>query len=462
MTDTFSSTMGGQPWYAWEWLYDAAAAGFHQAGGLQGVIFLTALLLALTFAALYRVALGCGSGAVVGLALSLLGMAASMVHFLARPHVVSWALGLFWIWSLEASAHAPDLTRRKGKLFLLPIIMLLWVNVHGGFVLGLLLIGIYLVADLGRRFWRCAGEEGEPSRAGPLALALAGCVAATFCNPYGYKLHRHIAGYLFNRFLMDHIQEFQSPDFHSASQKCFLVLLLLAIATLATSRFHLSLRHLLLVFFAVSSALYATRNLPFSSMLLVIVLAPALSRAVRQAAIGKNRGAGFAGRVQGFSERMERIERGLRGHLWPIMAVLILGWACLHQGRIGKWQALRPAFSESNLPLRATDMLIRQGIRGPVFCPDSWGGYVIYRLYPAVKVVVDDRHDLYGEEFLRRYLTVLRAEPGWDGYLGQWNPEVLLLPASSSLAAAAGRDEAWKNIYQDSVAAVFVRAEPGG
>ena len=83
--------------------------------------------------------------------------------------------------------------------------------------------------------------------------------------------------YLSNRFLMDHIDEFQSPNFHGIAQKCFLVLLLITLAALAIRGRDLRMSEGLTVLFAVYAGLYASRNIPVSAVLLVMVVGPLLS-----------------------------------------------------------------------------------------------------------------------------------------------------------------------------------------
>ena len=82
---------------------------------------------------------------------------------------------------------------------------------------------------------------------------------------------------------------------------------------------------------------------------------------------------------------------------------------------------------------------------------------MIYRLYPRTRVVVDDRHDLYGAEFFKSYLKLMRAEPGWDDFLRAYSPECVLLPVDAPLASLLVRTGEWKAIYQDEVAIAFVR-----
>ena len=89
--DSFSSTMQGKPWFAWEWLYDVMAGRLDEWAGLNGVVWFTAVVIAGVFAGLF-LPLRRGTNVFVALALLLLAASGSMIHALARPHVVSWLL----------------------------------------------------------------------------------------------------------------------------------------------------------------------------------------------------------------------------------------------------------------------------------------------------------------------------------------------------------------------------------
>src|SRR5580693_7144295 len=249
--DPFSATMSGRVWFAWEWLYDALVGWLESAAGLNGVVLFTALVIATVFAWTFRLLLRRGTNMLVALVLVLLAASAAMIHFLARPHVVSWLFTVAWFWILDSSdescwtsgseslAASETNPRRGWVLWLLPPLMLVWVNVHGGFLLGFVLLGIYWCSAAWQWF-RLKEDRFDDAlrriRAGWLvrALTLTGIVSglATLVNPYGFRLHVHIYRYLANRFLMDHIDEFQSPNFHYVAQKCFAALLLLTLVGL--------------------------------------------------------------------------------------------------------------------------------------------------------------------------------------------------------------------------------------
>jgi hypothetical protein len=485
--DPFSSVsaaMSARPWFAWEWLYDVIVGWLESAAGLNGVVLFTGLVIAVVFSWTFRLLLRRGTNILVAVTLLLLAASASMIHFLARPHVVTWLFTVAWFWILESSeiscfasdfesSAASEASPRRGwMLWLLPPLMLVWVNVHGGFLLGFVLLGIYWCSAAWQWF-RLKEDRFDDAlrkiRAGRLvrALTLTGIVSAmaTLVNPYGLRLHVHIYRYLTNRFLMDHIDEFQSPNFHYVAQKCFAALLLLALVGLVVKSREagqVCLSQALLVLFAVYSGLYASRNIPVSSLLLIVVIGPWLSEAMarlEQRRLAHQRSAARGLASIRFLQRMQAIEFSLRGHLWPVAMVVFTGWIAAHGGGLGTTHLMDAHFDAKRFPVAAVnyleDYLETQGVAGPLASPDYWGGYLIYRLYPRVRMVVDDRHDFYGEEFLKSYLMMVRVEPGWEDFLRQHQVHCVVVAKDSALANILGETAGWRAVYSDDVAIAF-------
>jgi hypothetical protein len=451
--DPFSSSMGATPWFAWEWLYDLVVGVLERALGLNGVVWFTSVVIATVFALLFRLLMKGGTNVVVALVLVLLALAASMIHFLARPHVLSWLFTLIWFWILDASERGSSNgrgDRGQSWLWALPLLMLVWVNVHGGFLLGFALLGIFWMGAVWR--WLRAKDDrieqafekiatGKRSR-GLMWVGLLSA-AASLVNPYGWKLHSHIASYLSNHFLMDHIEEFQSPNFHGAAQRCFVGLVLIILATLAAWGSELRMSQALTVLFAVYSGLYASRNIPISSLLLVMVVGPLVPSTAL---------------AQGFSRKMADIQSGLRGHLWPIVAIVVTLWIAANAGRAGSTEVMDAHFDPKRMPVDAVTYLETHEVPGPALSPDYWGGYLIYRLYPKQRVVADDRHDFYGEAFFKSYLKMVHVEPGWQDFLREHEVSCLLLPRDAALTNILLETRDWKPIYADSLAIAFIRS----
>ncbi len=452
--DSFSATMGARPWFAWEWLYDLAVGQLEATLGLNGVVWLTAVLIAGVFGWMFRLLVARGANMLVALALVLLALSASMIHFLARPHVVSWLFTLAWFWILDSSERDSFCAQdEQGMrwLWALPLLMLVWVNVHGGFLVGFVLWGSFLLSALWTWFGAKPGRIEEllqkraaANRVRNLAWVGLLSAAASLVNPYGWKLHSHIYTYLSSRFLMDHIDEFQSPNFHGVAQRCFLVLLLVALAVLTVRGREVRMSEGLTVLFAVYAGLYASRNIPVSSILLVMVVGPLVPA---------------AGLARGFFQRMGVVEAELRGHLWPVLGIVVTFAIAVNGGRLGSSHRMDAHFDAKRMPVEAVNYLETHEPQGPVLSLDSWGGYLIYRLYPKTQVVVDDRHDLYGEDFLKSYLKMVRVEPGWEDFLREHASSCVLLPAHAPLTLVLTQSGAWKVIYADDVAVIFVRSK---
>jgi hypothetical protein len=191
----------------------------------------------------------------------------------------------------------------------------------------------------------------------------------------------------------------------------------------------------------VYAGLSASRNIPVSSILLVMIVAPLVP-----AKLG-----------QGFLRRMFAVEAGQRGHAWPVLAIVLTLLITVNGGRIGSNQWMDGHFGSKRMPVDAVNYIEQHDIKGPVLSPDYWGGYLIYRLYPKEKVVVDDRHDLYGEEFFKSYLKMMHGERGWDEFLRAHDASYALLPRDAAVASLLATAQGWKSIYSDDVAVVFVR-----
>jgi len=455
--DPFSATMSGHTWYAWEWLYDIFIAGVHHWLGLNGVVFVTAAVMAVTFVLVFRLAVRRGGSLTIVLVMLVLSLAASAVHFLARPHVFSWLFTVIWLELLDSAAE-PNSEHRR--VYFLPLLMLLWVNVHGGFVFGFALLAVYILAAGIEYFSSPEQRErirGWLKRLGVVSLL---SVLASFVNPYGYKLHLHIYHYLSDKFLMNQVSEFRSPDFHGAAQQCFAVLLLVTITPVASAGRRQPPARLLVILLAAYSGLYASRNLPVSAILLTLTVAPMLSNTVAKA-VGNDKVAprlrAALSRLQNFDARMAKLELDLQGHAWLIIAFVVGVWACMNDGRVGSARLLNAYFDDKRFPVEATEVIIRDDNREPIFCPDQWGGYLIYTLYPRTKVLVDDRHDLYGDQFFKDYLKIVYVQEDWSKILDERHVKWILVQKDSSLGTMLKQTAGWRLIHADDTAVLFHR-----
>jgi hypothetical protein len=452
-TDSFSYTMAGQPWYAWEWLYDAVIAAIHHVAGLNGVVLFTAVVLAGTFALLFRFVLRRSGSFAVAVALTLLAGAAAQIHMLARPHVLSWLFTLLWVEVLYRFEEG-----KRSALLWLPPLMLLWVNVHGGFILGLVLLALFGCA----RIWDYLSAPGARNRQliVDLAMVFCACLAVTLLTPYGYKLHVHVYQFLSNGFLMNSINEFMSPNFHASGYGYFESFIWLSVLGVVLARDRVTKTDVFLLLFSIHAGLYAARNIPISALLMSLSMGP-LWAGVISSRPGQRADPRWLGSLRGsvhdISEDMAGMERQFRGHALAIVVLAASVAIALNGGRAFSAQIVSAHFDENIFPVKATEFIAGKGIHDHLFNPDDWSGYLIYKLYPGTKLYFDDRFDFYGEAYLKDYMKATNGTWQWRETLDKYQVKWVLVAAGSPLSSVLKESKDWRVEYDDGLAIVFAR-----
>jgi len=450
--DIFSFTRSGQPWFAWEWLWDVLFGWLHRQAGMAAVVLGSSLVLALTYALLFRLARR-GSHALIALAMTLVAAAASAGHWLARPHLFTMLFTVVFLSVLERVERQPGSYRR---LCLLPLLMVLWTNLHGGFFVGIILICAYAAGELAVLLR--ASEDGQRrqalGRARLYLLTAAGCAVATFVNPYFYRLHAHIFTYLADGFYRHNVMEFQSLNFQTG-QAVYIEILLAAGAAAAFWRLRRGNFTWPLLFAAWAHlALYSTRNVEIFVLLAAAPAAELLSEVLRRAPGWRVAGWLRLGLESfgDFTRECDAFDDGPRWHVSSCAAILVLA-AFTYAPQPPP--ACRAAYNPKAFPVRAADQMEKAGLFGGVFTEDLWGGYLIYRQYPRGRVFIDGRSDFYGPEFGGKYIQAMNAQAGWEHYLGRYGVQTVLLPPDVPLACLLRQSSAWHLVYDDGVAQIF-------
>ena len=272
----FSFTLVPRAWCDWEWLSDLVYALLYRIHGLSAVVTIHLFLLCLASVIVFRTA-RLHAGRTIAFAVACLVMATTTIHWLARPHLFTWLLVALFAFLPERA----EVTGNSRSLVALPLLMILWVNLHPGFVAGLLVLGVWSASSLLR--WWFADNAGDTARrkgrAVWICLAPAACLAATLANPYFWRLDAHIVSYLFSSTsVTSHIAEWLSPDFHNSRLDCFELLLPLAGAAGLWQGLRGHFAHCALVFGWMHLALVSVRNVPLFAIVCAAPLAAAGER----------------------------------------------------------------------------------------------------------------------------------------------------------------------------------------
>jgi len=430
--DSFSHTMAGAPWVDFEWLYEAALATIYGLGGAAAIITANAILSGVTGWLVYSTL----RTKQVSPILAALGVGLSIVDLVpyadVRPNMMGALLVAAFLYVLEC-AWARRSWRRL--LWLLPL-QLLWVNVHGSFIQGLALCGLYGLAAL----WERLSGDAGPFATVPLkqlALGFAGLMSALaaicLANPQGLGLVRFVIGASQLKVNHDFNGEWAAPNFHAAYALPLLATVLLTIVlSICFSRGRLAKREALLLVAAVAAALTSNQFGPFYAVAAAPLAASMLARVIQRP--------------------LDLRPSLLHGALFGAVLLGMVGISA---------RSLQPAAYQDALanayPVQAVQYIEQHNLQGPLWNEFNWGSYLLGAL-PRLPVFIDGRTEMYGDAFFKQYRDVeegaVRPEPTLD----TWNINVVLIPVKSPLATVLREGAAWNEVYDDDQAAIFTRA----
>lgn len=431
--DPFSFTAAGSHWIAHEWLSDLLMYGIEGSVGYWANVILFAALALGAILIMHRLLLRMGVSPRVALGLAVLGGTMSLPGWTVRPQAFSWLFTAIFLYTLYLRRIDSRTT-----LWHLPLLMLLWANLHAGYVIGLLLLGLWLAATAAERvIWHQRHDLRVP------ALVFAASFAATAVNPNGLALLTYPFTYLApgnasERF----IAEWQSPDFHSPAHWPLAVgIVALALVGLRGRGRNLFGPSLAIVFTLM--ALMSTRHQPLFALVLMPVMGEVLRERWRWA------------RQEAASPPAPRGSLALN---WSTLALAALALA-LFIGRSPRLQLRSSPLTTGvfDYPTAGANFIRDNYPNARMFNTYHWGGYLINALYPKQRVFIDGRADMYGDSLMEQYTRVARLQPGWRDVLTQYDVDLVITEKDSPLAAVLAEAADWNLAFSGPVEAVFVR-----
>ena len=418
-TDIYSFTMRGQPWISTQWLAQVMLAKAYALAGWSGPVALAAGAIAATFAALMNW-LSRRLSAIAALVFVAATLALTAPHLLARPHVLAMPVMVLWVGGLIAAAD-----RRAAPSFQLLPLMALWVNLHGGFVLGLMLI-----APIGLdAIW-----SAEPSYRKSLILrwaAFAGAaLAASCCTPYGWNSLLASSKILALGVALPLITEWRPADFGSLGT--FEICLLLGIAFSLLRGIRLPPTRILLLLGLLHMALAQVRAVEILALLAPMILAVPL-----------------AGQIGGHAPVISAAASPMRGAGLAAVA-LALAVATYLYASVDRFA---PDARQS--PVGAVAELKKLNLTR-VFNDYDFGGYLIA---VGVAPFIDGRTELYGEKFFvdHNAASGLLEPENLFRLLDQYHIEATLMRTQSAATKLLDHVDGWQKVYADDIATIHVR-----
>lgn len=435
--DIFSHTALGKSWTAHEWLSEIIMAGIHQHAGLIGIGVFFCLVASLSFWLLFRIVSSATNDWIAILAVSV-ALTFSMTHMLARPHVFSWLCGVIVLYALH----------KQGRwLWIIPPLTTLWANLHGGFILGIALQGLFIggrVLDdifAGQRFDLKATIKAirQPS----VCLFLS--VLAAGINPFGFNLYLfpfHVASDVFAKGIVEWLPPNFQEQWLFRSYLLFILLLmsLKSAPTTWTDRFF--------VLFFVNASLIHRRHIGIASFFICPYFARMLQSSIQCIPLRPT------------TKESNPLSTSCISGPLAILATAVILCVLTSPSYPKSHKVLETFFPvlESHHPINAI-VHLNQGIRpkGKMFNYYSWGGYLIYALDPAQKVFIDGRADMYGEEIFEDYRKIISLDKDAEKLLKDYDIDWVLFPLDSALVRYLKATGKWQEIYSDGEASILRR-----
>ena len=443
LQDVFSHSLAGQPAAQHKWLSQLIFGVVEWIFGLNGVVLLCALVIASTFWLVFKQVRKESSTLSTVVFILLLATVASMLHWLIRPHVFTFLFLAMWMMALK------HLREKNYKIWwVLPVLMVLWVNLHGGFIAGLVTWFIY---GLGIA-WDALWGRTTPRKAFWRNYLLGGVTAlgVTLINPTGIGLWQLIITHLGNPYLASVTVEFRSPNFHNAEFWAFMLMIGLLVLLVGLNKEDVDSG---LLFNAVAwlfMGLYSARNIPLfaivSASLLVYSLDCFFIKAASQF--------GIVTRIKRFDDRIQRVDVQLKGFVWPVLSVLLVVVG-LGLGINFDAQGKGYDYDPEVFPAAAVNWLEENPQEGEMFNAFTWGGYLQLRLWPEKRVFIDSNSDFYGEAFARQYMQVVNLQDSWEDVLDQYDVAWAILPLEMRVVSALQKDIGWEAIYEDDTSVIL-------
>lgn len=422
--DTYSYTAAGSPWINSEWLSELVYYAAWKAGGLKGLFVLYLFMAELVMMGLLYLAYKVSGSIKAATLASIVAVLLAVVNFGPRTILFGWAcmvVVMLILWKEMDHGDAP--------LWPLPITFCLWANLHGSWLIGMVVFAIVIAArSFDFKWGNIESTKLSRDQLQRLITSWLCSAAALFVNPYGYKLVFYPFDLAFRQKLnVSHVEEWASIDFHEPRGKIVFGLIILIILLALTAKRKWSLAEVGFIAFALYTSLTYIRFL----FLAAILLTPIIARRFTF--------------VPPYKREIDR------SWLNAIMVVILFGIIVY---RFPKTKTLADDIGKK-FPIGAIHFLQHHpGER--TLNHYMWGGYMIWAK-PAIPTFIDSRTDIFEYKgVLADYLDLLRLKDPLE-LIDKYHADLVFFPPKDPLAYLLRHSSGWHVAYEDDISCIFER-----
>jgi hypothetical protein len=452
-TDFITYTHAGNDWVAHSWLFDVILYGMFSWLSYHGLTLLVALL-ASAIAAVMWFQLS-GSAIFRTIMVVFAGLIAAPT-WTPRPQMISMLFLCLTILILFLYRRSKE----RKLLFLIPPMMLLWANLHGGYILGLLAIGTLIAGEIGDHLLLHNTEDGlDWLQIRDLAMLVGVSLLVTLITPYGFGTWE-ISVSTFNMQVNNLISEWLSPNFHESVTLPYFISILVLVGTLALKKRPVAGWEAIMIMLFLYFSLNARRQIGAYAVAVVPILARSLWTLL--VAWWQHVEIYLAAGHQPVLDWIRRITtpKPAKENKWINLLVVAL-FALICWGKlvyVSVDYLVEEVLNPATFPVEAVRAMKAANLEGQLFNEYDWGGYLSWWA-PDTPVYIDARADLFGDEFIFRWHHICEGTEDWKAQFEQWGITQVMLAANRPLAKTLALQPDWNIIYEDEIAVFMVKTK---
>ncbi|MBX9877961.1 MAG: hypothetical protein K2Y22_05835 [Candidatus Obscuribacterales bacterium] len=432
---TFNATQAGHGFVMYQWLSNLIFYATYKTGGIFALLCLTAEVLSLAFIVLPICrAYFLGKLSWLSYVSVLLATLAASFHFLARPEIWSYLfMSMYLAISFDVAALNKSTISRKHVLAIF-LLMVLWCNLHSGFVLGIVLLLVQAICIA------ISLPKSAPNQAAPTVFTcLAASIMASLVNPYGVNLWRYLPDLFFPNF-NKHIVELQPLTISELATPTFLPYIALAVLgifalaqSMKTDKRAIGVFPVALFVLSVAAGIFCRRLIPFSAIIECMTI------------------------IQFFAST-KPIKSTVNFLVYTMLMILsVVAGVYWTSTRDTIKIAIPQRSAAFHPPMKALDYLQSNLPAGNLLNDPQFGNVMILHMNPAPKVFIDTRFDMYGSKLVDEYYRLAKCENDFANKLNERNIGWVFMRPQEKLVAQLRQDPHWKVVFEDDHSVILVR-----
>ena len=426
--DIYSYTAFGSEWINHEWLSELIMYFAYHIFGSPGLLIGKLLVGFSIVYILSRISFYRTCEPIVYGIVFVLSVFVMCPGFMIRPQILTFLFAAYFLYCFHLY-----LERGKNLLWSLPIMMIAWVNCHGGFLIG---AGMFPVA-IGCEYIACRMRNKDTAHLGRMILWLVLTEAAVLINPYGY----YLLGFLYETLSAPRgITEWAPVTVFDLSYLRFKLLALLFLCSFFIRNKERRYWEVGIIIISLIYAFMHQRHTPVFAIVAASYLTENISLMVQRA--------GLSDKIRSFSSYV----------LLSVFLLLLISYQIVFAGYKyikAEWNII---VDPTEYPVYAVRFLKQNGIKGKLLIPFDWGEYAIWKLYPDCRVSIDGRfRTVYSEKVLRDHFRAAGDESKLRDLLEKYPADIILGRQNPLYQRLMSTQDRWIYIYSDPTAIVFVR-----